>query len=68
MYYTIRNLLLCLDLNAPLPLPLRALRYVTATAPGVIGAIKQRGPKLARLQAIAKGVRDYWRNRYGACT
>jgi len=67
-YYTIRNTLLCLDLNAPLPLPLRGLRYVTAIAPGVIGAIKQRGPKLARLRAIAKGVWDYCQNRYGAST
>jgi GT2 family glycosyltransferase len=65
-YYTIRNTLLCLDLNAPLPLPLRALRYITAIAPGAIGAVKQPGPKIARLRAIAKGVRHYFQNTYGA--
>lgn len=66
-YYSIRNTLLCLDLNAPLPLPLRVLRYVTAIAPITVGALKQRGPKLARLRAVAKGVLHYFQNRYGPC-
>jgi GT2 family glycosyltransferase len=65
-YYTIRNTLLCLDINAPLPFPLRALRYVSAIAPGAIGALKQRGPRIARLMAIARGVQHYFQNRYGA--
>jgi GT2 family glycosyltransferase len=64
-YYTIRNTLLCLDLNAPLPLPLRALRYITAIAPSVLGAVKHPGPRIARLRAIAKGVRHHFQKAYG---
>lgn len=66
-YYSIRNTLLCLVLNAPLPLPLRMLRYGTAITPITVGALKQRGPKLTRLRAVAKGVLHYFQNRYGLC-
>lgn len=64
-YYTVRNMLLCLDTNMPLPLPCRLLRYATMIVPGMIGAIRQRGPKRARLGAVTKGAFDYFRRRFG---
>jgi GT2 family glycosyltransferase len=64
-YYTIRNTLLCLDANAPLPVALRVLRYCTAISAAVLGAFRHRGARIAGVGAIAEGVRHHLQRRYG---
>ena len=64
-YYSIRTILLCLDLNLPLVFPLRVLRYATVIGPYITTAIKLPGPRFRRLLAVIKGASHYFQGRFG---
>jgi len=64
-YYSLRNMLLCLDLNLPLVFPLRVFRYVTVIGPYMTSALKLPGPRFRRLLAVIKGASHYFLGRFG---
>lgn len=65
LYYYVRNLLLCLDRNRPLPLPLRFARYLGVLGSSVLTLVSMRIPKVAGLRYVALGARDYFRRSLG---
>ena len=64
-YYSLRNMLLCLDLNLPLVFPLRVFRYVTVIGPYMTTALRLPGPRFRRLLAVIKGASHYFLGRFG---
>jgi GT2 family glycosyltransferase len=65
LYYYVRNLLLCLDRNRPLPIPLRLPRFFVVLADACLALRALRLPKLAGVTHIWRGARDYFRGRLG---
>ncbi len=65
LYYYVRNVLLCLDRNHPLPLPARALRTAAVLASSALGLFTMRIDKRAGARAIWRGARDYFEGKLG---
>jgi GT2 family glycosyltransferase len=65
LYYYVRNLLLCLDRNHPLPAPLRLLRHLVIVASSALGLFTMRIPKRAGAGFIWRGARDYYGGHFG---
>ena len=65
LYYSTRNILLCLDANRPLALPLRVVRYMTVLSAAVFSLFTQNVRKAAGLKYILRGASDYFRGRFG---
>jgi GT2 family glycosyltransferase len=65
LYYYVRNLLLCLDRNHPLVLPLRVLRYGAILGAAVLGLFTGGIRKRAGLGYVRDAVRDYFAGRLG---
>ncbi len=65
LYYYVRNLMLCLDRNRPLPIPLRFVRYLFVLGSGLSALFALRLPKRSGLSLVWRGARDYFRGRLG---
>ena len=65
LYYYVRNLMLCLDRNRPLPIPLRPLRYLAVLVDACLALVALRLPKRSGADYIWRGVRDYFGGRFG---
>lgn len=65
LYYYVRNLLLCLDRNRPLVLPLRLVRYGAILGAAVLGLFTGRIRKGAGLRYVWWGAVDYFAGRLG---
>jgi hypothetical protein len=65
LYYSVRNTLLCIDTNTPLPFILRPLRYGAVIMIFVISLFTMRVPKILGIKRIYQGVRDYFQGHMG---
>jgi hypothetical protein len=65
LYYFVRNMLLCVDENKPLPLFFRFLRYFTILATSFLSLFTQRVPKVAGLRYLCRGALHYFQGRFG---
>ena len=65
LYYYVRNLMLCLDRNRPLPIPLRPLRYLAVLVDACLALVALRLPKRSGANYIWRGARDYFGGRFG---
>ncbi len=65
LYYTVRNTLMCVDKNKPLPLPLRSLRYAAIIGVSFLSLFTMRVPKALGSRRIVQGARDYFLGRCG---
>jgi GT2 family glycosyltransferase len=66
LYYSVRNTLMCVDKNAPLPWGIRHLRYSVVTLIFVLSLFTMKVPKKRGVARIYQGVRDYFRGHMGA--
>lgn len=64
-YYFARNMLLCVDANAPLPQPLRAIRWGVVIAGALLGVVTQQVSLRLGFRRVLDGVRDYFGRRFG---
>ncbi|MBE7414621.1 MAG: glycosyltransferase family 2 protein [Deltaproteobacteria bacterium] len=65
LYYSTRNTLRCVDLNRPLPLPLRQARYLSILAASFLSLLTMKTPAAPGAKMITKGFRDYLRGIKG---
>jgi len=64
-YYTIRNILACIDANKPLPRVLRSLRHLTVIFISLLGLVTQNIPKAAGVKYLRLGVKHYFQGTFG---
>ena len=65
LYYNMRNTLLCLRKNSPLPFPLGSLRLLVVASAGFLSLFTMKIPKVTGARRILRGVADHLRGRYG---
>ncbi|WKZ32485.1 MAG: glycosyltransferase family 2 protein [Thermodesulfobacteriota bacterium] len=65
LYYSTRNTLRCVDLNRPLPFPLRHARYLSIFAASFLSLFTMKTPAAPGARLIIKGFRDYLRGIKG---
>lgn len=64
-YYSVRNILLCIDNNAPLPLALRYARYGTVLMTMLLSLFTQGALNLNVLKHLYLGVTHYHQRKFG---
>jgi len=64
-YYSARNILACIDTNAPLPAVLRHVRYAIVLANLLLGLVTQNIPKRTGLRYLLRGLRHYFEGSFG---
>jgi len=64
-YYFTRNMLRCLDANAPLPQPARAARQAAVIAATLLGLVTGGVPFRRGATQVLRGAADYFRGRFG---
>ncbi|HBG46739.1 MAG TPA: glycosyltransferase family 2 protein [Deltaproteobacteria bacterium] len=65
LYYSTRNMLMCVDKNSPLSFPLRQLRYLSIAAASLLSLFTMGVPYAAGLKMVFKGFQDYFRGVKG---
>ncbi len=65
LYYFVRNMLLCLDTNRPLPLLLRQVRYVLVFIAAFLSLFTNDLPKTTGMKQICRGVAHYFQGKFG---
>ncbi|MFQ5466151.1 MAG: glycosyltransferase family 2 protein [Thermodesulfobacteriota bacterium] len=65
LYYNVRNILLCLDKNAPLPFPAGLLRGASVLSTSLMSLFTMGIPRGLGIRRIYQGARDYLRGRFG---
>jgi GT2 family glycosyltransferase len=67
-YYSIRNLLSCLDMNKPLPFPARTLRYCIIFCTMFLSLFTGNVPKKEGARYLLQGIMDYFDGKFGEWT
>jgi hypothetical protein len=65
IYYNVRNTLRCLDKSKPLPFPFRHMRHAAVPLTNLLGLFTMKIPKISGIRMIYKGLKDYFRGRFG---
>ena len=65
LYYSVRNTLLCINTNTPLPFPFRQLRYSLVIMIFIVSLFTMNVPKMLGMKRIYQGVRDYFQGHTG---
>ncbi len=65
LYYFVRNMLLCVNENKPLPFLLRFFRYFTILFTSVLSLFTQHVPKISGMKYLCRGALHYFRGRFG---
>jgi hypothetical protein len=65
IYYNVRNTLRCLEKNKPLPLPFRHMRYAAVLLTNFLALFTMKIPKISGIRMIYKGLKDYFRGKFG---
>jgi GT2 family glycosyltransferase len=65
LYYSVRNTLLCINTNTPLPFIFRLLRYGAVIMIFGISLFTMRVPKILGMKRIYQGARDYFQGHMG---
>lgn len=66
LYYSTRNILLCLDTNKPLSFPFRFMRYITVLSAAFFSLFTQKLPIAVGLKYIYLGASHYFQGKFGA--
>ncbi len=65
LYYSVRNTLMCIDNNYPLPAVLRITRYMAVTLIFLLSLFTMKVPKRLGIRRIYQGFRDYFQKCQG---
>ena len=65
LYYSTRNILLCLDTNKPLSFPFRHMRYVTVLSAALVSLFTHKVPMAVGFKQIYRGASHYFQGKFG---